>query len=56
MSKFTENGIEDMETILELNDTHLDALQIPMGYKLKILKRINAIRLQEGMTEPESRQ
>jgi hypothetical protein len=56
MTKFTENGIEDMETILELNDTHLDALGVPLGYKLKILKRIKAIRSEEGMTEPESRQ
>ena len=43
-NKFVENGIEDMETILELNDTHLDALQVPLGYKLKILKRIKSIR------------
>jgi hypothetical protein len=52
MPKFTDNGIEDMETILELNDTHLDALGIPLGYKLKILKRIKAVRSEQGMTEP----
>lgn len=33
-----------METILELNDTHLDALSIPLGYKLKILKKIKSLR------------
>lgn len=55
MPKFTENGIEDLETILELNDTHLDALGIPLGYKLKVLKRIKAVRQEQGMTEPESR-
>jgi len=44
MEKFVDNGIEDMETILELGDTHLDALSIPLGYKLKILKRIKSIR------------
>jgi hypothetical protein len=43
-SKLTENGIEDLETILELNDTHLDAIGIPLGYKLKILKRIKTVR------------
>ena len=43
-TKFVENGIEDIETILELNDSHLDALAIPLGYKLKILKRIKSIR------------
>ena len=44
MDKFVDNGIEDMETILGLGDTHLDALSIPLGYKLKILKRIKSIR------------
>jgi hypothetical protein len=44
MPKFEENGIEDLETILELNDTHLDAMEIPLGYKLKILKKIKSIR------------
>jgi len=44
MTKFTENGIEDMETILELNDGHLDALAIPLGNKLKILKKIKSLR------------
>jgi hypothetical protein len=55
-SKFYENGIEDLETILELNDAHLDALGVPLGYKLKILKRIKTIREERGMTQPESRQ
>jgi hypothetical protein len=51
-----ENGIEDLETILELNDSHLDALGVPLGYKLKILKRIKIIRQEKGMVQPESRQ
>ena len=54
--KFLENGIEDEETILELNDSHLDAIGIPLGYKLKILKRIKTMRSEKGMTVPESRQ
>ena len=45
-----EQGIEDLETILELNDQYLDALEIPMGYKLKILKKIKTIRHDMGMT------
>jgi len=53
--KFLENGIEDEETILELNDAHLDAVGIPLGYKLKVLKRIKMIRAEKGMTVPESR-
>ena len=54
--RFLENGIEDEETILELNDAHLDAIGIPLGYKLKILKRIKMVRQEKGMTVPESRQ
>ena len=54
--RFLENGIEDEETILELNDAHLDAVGIPLGYKLKILKRIKMVRQEKGMTVPESRQ
>lgn len=42
--KFIENGIEDYETVLELNDSHLDAIGIPLGYKLKIIKRIKTLR------------
>ena len=33
---FIDNGIEDLDTILELNDTHLETMKIPMGHKLKI--------------------
>ena len=54
--RFIENGIEDEETILELNDEHLDALTVPLGHKLKILKRIKNLRQEKGMTVPESRQ
>jgi hypothetical protein len=54
--RFIENGIEDLETVLELNDSHLDAIGIPLGYKLKIIKRIKTIRQEKGMTVPESRQ
>ena len=42
--KFAENGIEDLETILELNDSHLDALGVPLGYKLKVLKKVKLVR------------
>lgn len=44
LERFLENGIEDEETILELNDDHLDALSVPLGHKLKMLKRIKMIR------------
>ena len=54
--RFIENGIEDEETILELNDEHLDSLSVPMGHKLKMLKRIKIIRSEKNMSVPESRQ
>jgi len=53
--KFIENGIEDLETILELSDTHLDALGIPLGHKLKVLKQIKVQRSESGMSEPRWR-
>ena len=37
-SKFFEHGVEDLAAILELSDTQLDAMLLPLGYKLKILK------------------
>ena len=55
MPKFIENGIEDLETILELNDQHLDALGVPLGYKLKILKHIKITRQEKGMSQLEAR-
>lgn len=53
--KFVENGIEDLETILELSDMHLDAMEIPMGYKLKIIKKIKTLREESGMSVSCSR-
>jgi len=52
---FVENGIEDMETILELNDSHLDSLGVPLGYKLKILKRIKTVRQEKSMVPAPDR-
>lgn len=54
-STFLENGIEDLETILELKDQHLDAIGVPLGYKLKILKRIKTVRQEKGMVQAPDR-
>lgn len=43
-SKLIENGIEDLETILELKDEHIEQMGIPLGHKLKIIKRITDLR------------
>ena len=41
---------------MELDDKHLEQMNIPLGHKLKIMKRIKDIRRDRGMTVPESRQ
>jgi hypothetical protein len=38
--KFIDNGVEDLETILELDEKHLEQMGVPLGHKLKIMKRI----------------
>lgn len=47
--------MEDLEIILELDEKHLEQMSIPLGHKLKIMKRIKDIRKDKGMTVPESR-
>ena len=37
---FIENGVDDLEIILELDDKHLEQMSIPLGHKLKLMKRI----------------
>jgi hypothetical protein len=51
-----DNGVDDLEIILELDDKHLEQMSIPLGHKLKIMKRIKDLRRERGMTVPESRQ
>lgn len=53
---FLDNGVEDLEIILELDDKHLEQMKVPLGHKLKIMKRIKDLRKEKGMTVPESRQ
>jgi hypothetical protein len=43
--RFLDNGIEDLETILELEDEHFKIMNIPLGHKLKMLKRIKQIKV-----------
>ena len=53
---FLDNGVEDLETILELDDKHLEQMGVPMGHKLKLVKRIKEIRVSKGLHVPPSRQ
>ena len=41
---FIQNGFEDIESILELNEEYLESLGMPLGHKLKIMKRIRELR------------
>ena len=40
---FKDNGIENLQGILELNEEVLGKLEIPLGHKLKIIKKIKQI-------------
>ena len=53
---FLDNGVDDLEIVLELDDKHLEQMSIPLGHKLKIMKRIKDIRRERGMSVLESRQ
>ena len=52
---FLDNGVEDLETILEMDDKHLEQMGVPLGHKLKIIKRIKEVRTEKGMYVPPSR-
>lgn len=45
---FIDNGIEDRETILELNESHLEEMGLPLGHKLKIMKKIKEEKKKEA--------
>lgn len=49
-AKFIEHGIEDTETILELKEEHLEQMGVPLGHKLKIIKRIKDLRSDKGLS------
>lgn len=53
---FLDNGVEDLETILEMDEKHLEQMSVPLGHKLKIMKKIKEIRQEKGMYVPPSRQ
>ena len=47
--KLIDNGVEDLETILELQDSHVEQMGIPLGHKLKMMKKIKDMRAEKGM-------
>ena len=48
--------MEDEETALELQDQHIEQMGIPLGHKLKIIKKIKDLRAEKGMSVPQSRE
>lgn len=49
---FVENGVEDMETILELEGEHLEAMGVPLGHKLKMVKKIKFMNAKHPPSQP----
>lgn len=41
---FIDNGIEDIEILLELTEPHLANMNMPLGHRLKILKKIKDLK------------
>ena len=49
--KFVENGIEELEILLEVTESHLANMSIPLGHRLKIMKKIKESREATGTKE-----
>ncbi|CAI2367554.1 unnamed protein product [Moneuplotes crassus] len=52
---FIDNGIEDRETIMELKEEHLEQMNLPLGHKLKIMKRIKDINKKKNVAREQVR-
>jgi hypothetical protein len=50
-SLMKENGIDDLEILMEIQENHLEEIGIVLGHRLKILKKIREIK--EGNKSPE---
>lgn len=50
--QFIDNGVEDLETVLELNEKHLEQMGVPLGHKLKIMKKIKDYRKENNLDQP----
>jgi hypothetical protein len=51
LEAFIKNGFEDTETILELNEEYLETIGVPLGHKLKIIKRIKQLKSENSVNE-----
>ena len=40
VTKFKENGFEELDILLDLEQDQLQQMQIPLGHQLRIMKKI----------------
>lgn len=54
ISVFHDNGFSDVETIKEIKPEHLQGMNIPKGFQIKLTKYLKAMGFQQSMIELES--
>lgn len=42
--KFLENGFEELDLLLEVQNDHLQEMQIPIGHQIRLMKKIEEMR------------
>ena len=45
------NGVDDLETILELQEEHIEKMGVPLGHKLKIVKKIKDLKVDNDQVQ-----
>lgn len=51
---FLDNGIDEMEILMEITEGHLSNLNIPLGHRLKILKNIKECKGKENEVQADA--
>merc|ERR1719240_1786879 len=54
ISLFNDHGFDDMETVLEMEEEHMEKMGIAMGHKLKISKKIRELKPPAAPSQPRS--
>ena len=42
---FIQNGVDDMEIVYELSESHLKDMSVPIGHRLKIMKKVREVMI-----------
>lgn len=53
-SKFTAHGITSLPALLAMQPADLEALQLPLGYKLKVAKKVKMVSENQVKRRPET--